>query len=57
VHACISEIQPEEKEPDGFLRPDPLKTDMTASLPFGAGHGCHQSMDEAFFHSQSLRNA
>jgi hypothetical protein len=29
-----------------------------ASLPFGAGHGCFtKSMDEAFFHSLSLRNA
>jgi hypothetical protein len=32
AHACISEIQPGEKEPDGILCPDSLKTDMTASL-------------------------
>jgi hypothetical protein len=32
AHARISEMQPGEKEPDGILRPDPLKTDMTASL-------------------------
>jgi hypothetical protein len=32
AHARISEMRPGEKEPDGILRPDPLKTDMTTSL-------------------------
>jgi hypothetical protein len=57
AHACISEIQPEENEPDGILRPDPLKTDMTAGLALSVGHG---GFTDRFarhdFHSEALRH-
>jgi hypothetical protein len=46
AHACIREIQPGRKEPDGILRPDSLKTDMTAGLAGEVGGGasarCHE---------------